>query len=122
MLRHIAAVCFLAVVLLIPQAHAQCPAGTTNPLNAFVGAFTFELDGFYFPPTIFLASSGRLVTSLGTDRGGNTIGAGPSIQSSSRDGSPTRLENDAVSFQVFPDCSAVAVTINVSSGPIQLDC
>jgi hypothetical protein len=45
-LRHIAAACIFAVVLLIPQAHAQCPAGTTNPLQAFVGVWTFESDGF----------------------------------------------------------------------------
>ena len=122
MLRHIAAVCFLAVVLLIPQAHAQCPAGTTNPLTTFVGAWTFESEGFNFPPTQFLASAGRVVATLGTDRAGNTIGVLAITQSSSIDGSPTRLESDAGRFAVFPDCSGLTLTFNVSSGPVQLDC
>jgi len=113
--------CIFALVLMIPQANAQCPAGTTNPLQAFAGTWTFESDGFNFPPTNFLASAGRITASIGADRAGNPLGVLTITQSSSIDGSTTRLETDAGRFAVFADCSGGTLTFNVSSFPVQFD-
>jgi hypothetical protein len=117
----IAAASILLGGLLMPQAHAQCPAGTVNPLQTLVGAWTFTTKGFAFPPTVFLAAGGRFVATVAMDRSGAPLGTLSVTQTASMDGTPARLETDIGTFQVNPDCSGGTLTFNISSRPVQFD-
>jgi hypothetical protein len=112
---------FLAGVLLTSQAYAQCPTGT-NPLQLLVGTWTFSTQGFGLTSTSFgtpgpLNSAGQFVASI------SPAGAGvlTITDSANRNGQVTRLERDAGSFQVFPDCSGATLTFNLSTGPASFD-
>lgn len=121
MLRHVTAACIFAVVLLVPQARADCPVGTTNPLQALTGVWTFDTEGFNFPPTNFLASVGRIVATIGADRAGVPVGVLSITQTHSNDGSPTRLTTDPGKFQVNADCSAGNLNFNTAGRADQYD-
>src|SRR5438046_2142863 len=131
MLRHIAVSCIFTSVFLISQAHANCSVAPI-PLEAFLtaqpdsttggpGVWNFEMDGFNFPPTTLLASVGRFVATLGTDRSGATIGILSITQTTSIDGSIARLETDIGRFKVNPGCETGTLTFNTSSRPAQFD-
>lgn len=112
------ATCFAAGVLLVPAAQAQCPA---QPLDALAGPWTFSTDGFTLPPIGFLASAGRFVATVGTNRNGQPLGILQITNSGSINGSPTRLEVDAGRFALNADCTGGTLTFNLSSRPVQFD-
>jgi len=115
MIRHLAAACILAGLVLVPQAHTQCPAGTTNPNQLFAGVWTFESDGFSLARggQLLLASGGRLIA--------NANGLLTVTQTAAIDASTVRLETDTGRFVVDPDCLGGSLTFNLSSRPMQAD-
>jgi len=130
MLRYITTLCILAGSLLIPQARAAC--STSTPLDALAGVWTFNTEGFNFPPTQFLASAGRFVATPGVTKGPNVLPIGylAVAQTASVDGSPTRLSIDAFSppatlgnsrYQVNDDCTAGSLLLNTPGRADQLD-
>src|SRR5689334_13784988 len=93
-----------------PTAFAQCPAGITNTLQLLVGKWTYSVTGVVPALSGPLASepfiaAGQFVASFGSDRNGNPRGVLAIAQSSNRNGQVTRLESDAGTYQIFPDCS-----------------
>jgi len=116
-----AAISFLVGFFLVTQASAQCPAGVTNPLQVLVGTWAYQLDGLAPSAAIVFASAGQFTASIGTDRAGNPIGRLAITATSNQNGSVTRLEADAGTYQVFPDCSGGSLTFNLSSSPVAGD-
>jgi hypothetical protein len=100
---------------------AAAPVCPAQPLNALVGPWVFSTTGFKFPPTIFLASAGRFVASLGVDRAARPLGVLEISATSSYDGSPTRREGDVGRFQINSTCTGGTLTFNLSSRPVQFD-
>jgi hypothetical protein len=111
----------IAGLLMTPWAHAQattskCPANI-NPLQLLVGTWTFSTQGFGPTSTQPFSSAGQFVARIGTDgRGSLTI-----TNTASRNGQITRLETDAGTYQLLPDCSGGTLTFNLSTGPLQFD-
>jgi len=106
----------------------DAPSCPVNPLTALPGTWAFEFDGFHFPPAtqFFLAAVGRFTTSIGisppgTNRISEPIGVLSITQTSSINGSISRLETDAGRYALNADCSGGTLTFNTSSRPIQLD-
>jgi hypothetical protein len=105
--------------------HAQsttpiCSASLSTPLEAFVGVWGFSTDGSTLSAQPFV-SAGVFVASIGTDSAGNRIGVLAITATSSNNGQITRLERDAGSFQVNPDCSGGTLVFNLSSHPFAFD-
>lgn len=103
---------------------AGCPVGLTNPLTLFSGNYALKLQhiavaGGPFNDTHGMA--GRLVASVGTDRGGNPKGllAITATSNFTQQHSVTRLERDAGSYQINDDCSGGTLIFNLSSRPLQ---
>jgi hypothetical protein len=115
--------CVSAVLLMTPQAQAQCPspAALANPLILFAGApgstptvWTFRLDGQVLSAQF--ASAGQLTASI---RAGGPPFVG--LLSVTQSSTYQRLETDAGYFSVNSDCSGGTLTFNLSSRPIQFD-
>lgn len=112
-------ICVFGGLLLVSQAHAQCPAGI-SPLQLFAGTWTFSTRGFVQPNTFTpiggqqpFASTGRFVASMG--------GLLAITESSSNNGQVVRLATDAGSFQLNPDCSGGSLTFNTDTRPRKFD-
>ncbi|MBY0507627.1 MAG: hypothetical protein K2X03_27180 [Bryobacteraceae bacterium] len=97
---------------------AGCPA---NPLSLLsgIGAWTLNAQTYINdsddPARFHIA--GRLVAS---NSGALAINA-TSILMSNINSNSIRLEGDAGSFQIFPDCTGGTLTMNLSSFPMQYD-
>lgn len=104
----------LASAVLSPLASAQCVGA---PASALLGTWTFSSSGFQIPPLGFVASAGRFTASLGA-AGKNVLSI---TATSSINGSPTRYETDAGSFQVLDNCTGGTLTFNLSSRPVQFE-
>lgn len=109
--------CASVSLFMAPQAHAQCPAGTTNPLSVLVGKWTYDMDG-QLPGGLAYAAAGQFVASVGTTPSGVAVGRLTITQSSS-DGA--RQETDAGTYQISLDCSGGTLTFNLSQRPLQFD-
>lgn len=100
---------------------APCPVVA---LQALAGTWVFSTNGFgptNVGQTAILASAGRFVATVATDRGGNLAGVLAISATSSASGSSTRREQDAGRFQVNADCSGGTLIFNLSSRPVQFD-
>lgn len=95
---------------------STCAATITNPLQALVGTWAFSTKGFA-PSTQPLASSGQFKASISSAG----VGVLTVTDTASRNGQITRLETDAGTFQVFPDCSGGSLRFNLSTGPAGFD-
>ena len=112
-----ALVCASVSLFMAPLAQAQCPASTTNPLSVLVGKWTYDMDGQLQGGAAY-AAAGQFVASIGTDRGGFTVGRLTITQSAS-DGA--RQETDAGTYQIASDCSGGTLTFTLSQRPLQFD-
>ena len=105
------------------QLSAQCPA---NPLSALSGTWTFNVQALPIANVAFrdlnsYAVAGQFRASIGTDRAGNPTGLLAINATANLNGSTTRLENDAGSYQINSVCSGGTITMNLSSYPMQYD-
>ena len=103
---------------------AGCPVGLTNLLTLFSGNYALKLQHIALtgqPFTDTHGMAGRLVASIGTDRGGNPKGLLAITATSNFTDlhSVTRLERDAGSYQINDDCSGGTIIFNLSSRPLQ---
>jgi len=109
-----------AVMVLASATRAQplptCPNGAASPLQALAGTWTFSAQGVG-PSTVPFSSTGTFLASI-SSRAGSPTGILAITQSSS---GLARLEKDAGTYQVFPDCSGGTLTFNLSSRPITFD-
>jgi hypothetical protein len=55
--------CASGALFITPQAHAQCPFGTTNPLSVLVGKWTYDMDGTVQGGVPY-AAAGQFVASV----------------------------------------------------------
>jgi hypothetical protein len=106
------------------------PACPPNALTGLQGTWVFSVDGFHFPPTLFLASAGRFTATIGTTLPGTNppspavpIGFLDINQAVALDGSPTRLESAVHGghYALNENCSGGSLTFNTGSRPVQYD-
>lgn len=105
------------------QTPAACPTGV-NPLQVLVGTWTFTSNGFTqsapgSSSTPF-ASIGRFSAMVVT-RSGQQVGVLTVLRTANNNGQVSRLESDAGSYQVYPDCSGGTLNFNLSTGPVQYE-
>lgn len=97
----------------VPSSTPLCSEGIT-PLQTLIGSWSYtqqKRDG---------AAAGIFTASIGV-RGGRPTGILTITNSLNQNGSITRLETDAGTYQVFDDCSGGTLTFNLSSQPVAYD-
>ncbi|MCU1233641.1 MAG: hypothetical protein JWP63_1608 [Candidatus Solibacter sp.] len=113
------ALCLLMSVLVGKQAHAQCPAGVTNPLQALAGSWAFKLTGLNF------GAAGIFTATVGVDPRIPAVTQGllSATTTSNNNGIVVRQETEtnSIKYQVFPDCSGGTITLVATSRPITFD-
>jgi hypothetical protein len=121
-----------ASVLFVHQLSGQtfpplgCPEDVTDPTQMLRGRWTFSLHGFAMAPAVGapgfgpFASAGQFIATGERDKAGN-----PQlvlISTASHNGQTVaRLEVDAGTYSVRPDCSGGTINFNLSTRPIQFD-
>jgi hypothetical protein len=114
----LALACASACLFLAPQAHAQCPTGTTNPLSVLVGKWTFDMDGVVQGGVPY-AAAGQFTAFIGAIPGDARVLGRLSVTQSSSDGA--RQEIDVGTYQVLGDCSGGTLTFTLSQRSLQFD-
>jgi hypothetical protein len=105
-------------MLAAPLANAQCPAG--NPLQVLVGTWSFKAQG---AGTTNYSSAGQFTATIGlAGQPAATTGLLSIVATTNFNNVVTRQERDTGRYQVFPDCSGVTLSINLSTRPIVVEC
>jgi hypothetical protein len=109
--------CASAALFTAPQAHAQCPAGTSNPLSVLVGKWTYDMDGTAQGGVPY-AAAGQFVASVDVSKVASGVGRLIVTQTASEG---ARQEVDAGTYQVSADCSGGTLTFTLSQHSLQFD-
>jgi hypothetical protein len=106
-----------ATFLAAQPAAAQCPSGVSAPLQAFVGAWSFKMEGVAADGYVSAGSFKASVVPKGTGSAGALLVSSTAIKS----GTVVRQDNFSGTFDVNADCSGGSFSFKTNLYSVTVD-